>query len=221
LRQWRFRAPSGACDLLLVRHGESRALGPDDVVARLDGRADPPLDAVGRREAEAVARRLSNAGIHAIVTSGMARTIETAAPLAARLGLEPAVEPGLREVFLGDWDGGEYRRRVAAGDPLVREVFRRGDWGVIPNAEPMEAFSQRVRGALERIAARHPDRRVAVVAHGGVIGAALAMAAGSTPFAFVGAANASISHLVLTEERWILRRYNDTAHLDTDLDAPA
>jgi probable phosphoglycerate mutase len=51
------------------------------------------------------------------------------------------------------------------------------------------------------------------VSHGGVIGQILAQATGSRPFAFNGADNASISHLVVLGDRWLLRRYNDTTHL--------
>jgi probable phosphoglycerate mutase len=71
-----------------------------------------------------------------------------------------------------------------------------------------------VRAAIERIAACHPGQRVAAFTHGGVIGAALALASGSRPFAFLGAENTSISRLVLTTDRWYVRGFNDTAHLD-------
>jgi probable phosphoglycerate mutase len=47
-----------------------------------------------------------------------------------------------------------------------------------------------------------------------VIGQGLALASGSRPFAFVGADNASISRLVIAGDRWIVRGFNDTAHLD-------
>ena len=50
--------------------------------------------------------------------------------------------------------------------------------------------------------------------HGAAIGEILAQATGSEPFAFVGADNASISRLVVTPDRWIIRGYNDTAHLE-------
>ena len=71
----------------------------------------------------------------------------------------------------------------------------------------------RVRDVLTRSAARHPDQTVAAFTHGGVIGRALAEATGSRPFAFGGADNGSISHLVLMPDRWVLRAFNDTAHL--------
>jgi len=53
-----------------------------------------------------------------------------------------------------------------------------------------------------------------VFSHGAAIGEILAQATGSTPFAFVGPDNASISKLVVAPERWIVRGYNDTAHLE-------
>src|SRR3546814_11935968 len=78
-------------------------------------------------------------------------------------------------------------------------------WYVIPGAEPSDAFAARARAAVERIAATHPDQRVAVFAHGGIIGQILSMATASRPFAFSGADNASISHIVVANDRWIVR----------------
>ena len=62
---------------------------------------------------------------------------------------------------------------------------------------------------------------MAVFAHGGIIGQILSMATGSRPFALGGSDNAAISHLVVVGERWILRRFNDTSHLETELTAAA
>ena len=50
--------------------------------------------------------------------------------------------------------------------------------------------------------------------HGGVIAQVISDATGSRPFAFLGADNGSISHVVVDGARWIVRRFNDTAHLD-------
>ncbi|MEZ5142723.1 MAG: histidine phosphatase family protein [Acidimicrobiales bacterium] len=92
-------------------------------------------------------------------------------------------------------------------------------WDVIPGAESHEQLEARIVPAVERIAAAHPDQRVVVVVHGGVIGTILARATGARPFAFVGADNASINHLVVHGARWIVRRYNDTGHLAGELSA--
>ncbi|TYB57169.1 histidine phosphatase family protein [Nonomuraea sp. PA05] len=213
-RQGRFRTPPGATEILLVRHGESEPARPDRPFPLVDGQGDPGLAPEGHEQAERVGLRLSAERIDAIYVSSLRRTSQTAAPLAARLGLTPVVDPKLREVHLGEWEGGLFRRMVAEGHPIARRMSAEERWDVIPGAEPAQAFAERVRKALGRLAAAHPDQRVVVVTHGGVIAEALAAATGSRPFAFLGADNASVSHLVLTEVRWVLRRFNDTAHLD-------
>jgi probable phosphoglycerate mutase len=112
-----------------------------------------------------------------------------------------------------------FRLKVAEGDPIALRMVAEQTWSVIPGAESDDALSTRVRAAIERIAAAHPDERVAVFSHGGVIGNVLHQASGSEPWAFVGADNASISHLVVTADRWIVRRFNDTTHLEASLTA--
>jgi 2,3-bisphosphoglycerate-dependent phosphoglycerate mutase len=214
-RQHRFVPPPGSCEVLLVRHGESSPHVEGQPFSLVDGHGDPELAPEGHAQAALVAERLIASGerIAAIYVTTLRRTHETAAPLAARLGIEPQVEPDLREVFLGEWEGGELRRRVIDQDPLAAAMFEAGRWDIIPGAEPDDDFRSRVRRGIERIAAAHPDEVVVVVAHGGVIGQAMNIAAGSTGFGFTGSDNASISHLVVTPQRWIIRCFNDTAHL--------
>jgi 2,3-bisphosphoglycerate-dependent phosphoglycerate mutase len=215
-RQPRFRRPPGACEILLVRHGESAPAVEGEAFPLVDGHGDPPLDPAGREQAERVADRLQHEDIAAIYVTTLQRTAQTAAPLAARLGIEPQVEPDLREVFLGDWEGGIFRKHVAEGHPLALKMFETQRWDAIPGAESSEALSERVRAGVERIAAAHPDQLVMVVAHGGVIGRILADACGATSgFAFVGTDNGAISRIVVTGDRWIIRGFNDTGHLDT------
>jgi probable phosphoglycerate mutase len=212
-RQVRFSAAPGSATLLLVRHGESEEAELDRPFPVVDGHGDPALAPVGRRQAEAVCARLATEGVDAIVVTTLRRTAETAAPLAAALGLTPLVEPALREVHLGEWEGGAYRQRVMEGDPIARSMFATQRWDAIPGAESNEAFAARVRSGIERIAAAHRDQRVAVFAHGGTIGTVLALASGSAPFAFVGADNGSISEVVVAAEHWAVRRFNDVSHL--------
>jgi probable phosphoglycerate mutase len=219
-RQHRFHLPPGAADLLVVRHGESQPARRGMTFPLRDGHADPPLDPRGRAESERVADRLQNEDVPAIYATTLRRTQETAAPLASRLGLEVRVAPDLREVHLGEWEGALFRINVVDGHPLADRVFAEERWDVIPGAEPMDALADRVRGALLRIAAAHADQRVVVFTHGGVIGMIVALATGGRPFAFIGADNASITHLVVNGDSWILRRFNDTGHLGTDLDRP-
>jgi len=214
VRQIRFTRPSGATDVFLVRHGESAAAHPDRPFTLVDGHGDPELHEVGRAQALRVADRLMHADLDALYVTGLRRTAETAAPLASRTGLTPFIEPDLREVRLGEWEGGLFRTMVAEGHPIALRMAAEERWDVIPGAEPAAEFGGRVRRGLLTIAARHPDQSVAVFTHGGVIGWILATATGARPFAFNGADNASISHLVVHGDQWTLRRFNDTAHLD-------
>jgi probable phosphoglycerate mutase len=212
-RQNRFRMPPGAAELFLVRHGESEPASLDVPFPLVDGRSDPALSPEGCEQAQQVATRLALAGVDAIYVTTLRRTAQTAAPLAARLGLIPRVEPGLREVGLGDWEGGLFRKMVAENHPTAMRMWEQESFEVIPGAEPATAFASRVREAIGRVAGAHPGGRVAVFTHGGVIGQALALATGSRPFAFITSDNASISRLVVAGERWVLRGFNDVTHL--------
>jgi probable phosphoglycerate mutase len=213
-RQHRFQPPPGATDILLVRHGQSEAYVDGRLFTLIDGQGDPPLSADGEEQARRVGARLASAGVEAIYVSTMTRTAQTAAPLAERLGLTPSVDAALREVHLGEWEGGVFRKNVAKSHPIALRMATEERWDVIPGAESADGFAGRVTAAIERLAAAHPDQRVAVFTHGGWIGQALALATRSRPFAFTGADNASISRLVITPERWLIRGYNDTAHLN-------
>ena len=212
-RQVRYQPLPGSTEILLVRHGESAPFRPGEPFPLVDGHGDPPLSPEGQEQAAAVGRRLSGETIHAIYVTSLQRTHETAAPLAARLGLQPRVEAELREVFLGQWEGGLLRQKGAEGDPIYLQMQAAQDWGVIPGAESVAILRARCVGAIETIHAAHPDQRVAVFVHGGVIGALCAHATGSRPFAFNGADNGSIHHLVVLDGEWKLRCFNDTGHL--------
>ncbi len=198
-----------------MRHGASAHAVPDQPFDLVDGHADPPLAPEGEEQAIAVARRLDSEPVDGLFVTPLRRTAQTAAPLATATGLEPVVVPELREVLLGDWEGGELRIRAANADPLFFRVIEEERWDVIPNAEPMEQFAERVRRGLERIVAvAGPDTTVAAVLHGGVIGEICRQATASRAFAFVHADNCSISRLVvLPGGRQLLRSFNDTAHL--------
>lgn len=180
-----------------------------------DGHGDPPLHADGHLQAQQVADRLVSTGeqISAIYVTTLQRTVQTAQPLADRLGIPLRVEARLREVSLGEWEGGEYRRRMADRDPLAVASIQQQRWDLIPGAESGEGFATRVHDGVTAIAASHPDQVVVAVVHGGVIGQIMAHASGSRPFSFLGADNASISHVVVFGDHWLVRCFNDTSHL--------
>ena len=197
-----------------MRHGASGPAVAGVPFPLLEGQSDPPLAPEGDVQARALADRLAGEPIAGVFVSPLRRTAQTAAPLAARTGAEPVVLGDLREVYLGELEG-EFRIRVANGDPLIARLWAEERWDVIPGAEPMDAFTRRVRAAADAVvAAAGPDWSAVVVSHGGVIAELCRQATGSRPFAFVNVDNASISRLVvLPDGAWLLRSYNDTAHL--------
>jgi 2,3-bisphosphoglycerate-dependent phosphoglycerate mutase len=213
--QHAFALPQGATEVILVRHGASEPALPGTPFPLVEGQADPGLSPEGELQAAALVERLAGEPLTGLFVTTLRRTQATAAAFAGRLGLEPVVVPELREVHLGDFEGGEWRIRVAQGDPVVAQVFAEQRWDAVPNAEPAERFAARVRSGLERVvAAVGPNTVAAAVTHGGVIGELCRQATDSRPLAFVHADNASLTRLVvLPDNRWLLRSFNDTAHL--------
>ncbi|MEM7006443.1 MAG: histidine phosphatase family protein [Pseudomonadota bacterium] len=212
-RQKSFQVPPGALSLLLVRHGESEAAVPGRSFPLVDGHGDPALHPKGRQQAEAIADRLEQERLDALYVTTLRRTHQTAAPLAKRIGMQPKVERDLREIFLGDWDGGLYRIKLAEGDPIFHKVFGEQEWGHVPGAETTEDLHTRVKSSILKLAKSHPGQHVAAFVHGGVIGAAMSIATDAAPFAFLGAENGSITHLVVKEDAMIVRGFNDCTHL--------
>lgn len=213
-RQPTFVPPPGATQLLLVRHGESRAASPDRPFPLVDGQGDPELHPNGRLQAELVCERLARQPVDAIYVSSLRRTLETAEPLCRQLNLQAHTLADLREAHLGEWEGGLFRIKAHEQDPLYLRMQAEERWDVIPGGESPEALTTRLRRALDHIHARHPDEMVAAFVHGGVIAHILHMATGSRRFAFTGAANGSVSQVILLEDRMQVRCFNDSAHLE-------
>lgn len=214
-RQYRYAPPPGATVILLVRHGESAPAVEGVEGPMRDGHTDPPLDPVGEEQARLVAERLANEPLDALYVTTLQRTHQTAAPLAAKLGIEPEIEADLREVGLGEWEGWRFRKYTAERTPIAVQMFTEQRWDAIPGAESNDDFAARIRAGIGRIAAAHPDQRVAAFVHGGVIGMIMSIATGSRPFGFIGADNGSISEIVVLGDQWAVRRFNDTTHLQS------
>ena len=210
-----YSRPAGSIEVVLVRHGASEAAVAGQSFELLEGQADPALSPAGERQADAVAAHLTREPLAGLFVTPLRRTAQTAAPLAALTGLEAVVVPELREVHLGELDGGAFRIAVAQGDPRVAEVFAQERWDIIAGAETMEEFERRTRAGIDRLVeGLEPGATVAAVVHGGVIGELCRQASGSRPFAFVHADNGSITRIVLLPDgrRWV-RSFNEGGHL--------
>ena len=213
-RQHRFERPKGATEIILVRHGESAPFGPDAPVEQVDGQDNPPLHEDGWGQALAVSNYLGHLPISAIYTSNLRRAQQTAEPLAAVLELEVIADSDLRELHLGEWEGGHYRAKVDSRDPAYLRMLKEQRWDAIPGAESNEAFEARLMRAIRHIAATYPDQIVAVFSHGGAIAQIVACCNNTTPLAGLGIENGSITRLLATPKRIRVRTVNEIAHLE-------
>lgn len=198
-----------------MRHGSVASVRAGDQGPPIGRQNDPPLSDDGRAQAEAAAGRLAAEPIAAVFVTTLRRTVETAAPLLERRPLEPVVLEDLREVELGDWEHGELSRRARRGDPEFVRVMREQRWDLIPNAEPADAFAERVeRGIAAAAGAAGPGTVAVAFTHSAVIAEACRQITGSEPFAFLTVSNGSLTRLVrMPDGRWVLVSFNETAHL--------
>ncbi len=198
--------------LHLIRHGETAS----NAEGRLQGHLDVPLSDQGVREAELLAERLTGMQIAALYASPLKRARSTAATLAERLGIKPQSCDFLMERDVGELSGltGE---EIGEKYPAWRErryLTNAGD--VVPGYERDEAFYERVIPNLEALISDHPEQEVAVVTHGGVIGAFCRHVLGITIRRSVEISNASISTYEVRDglEHGQMHSLNDTCHLD-------
>ena len=158
--------------LLLARHGETDW----NRDGRWQGHSNTSLNARGREQARGLADELTEE-IDVVYSSDLARARETAEIVADRLGLDIRLDPRLRERGFGSWEGltrSEIEERDAEG--LARWLAGQGHGA--DDAEPFDAFAERMHGFLGDVLDRHPGERVLVIAHGGSIRVLHALALG-------------------------------------------
>jgi probable phosphomutase (TIGR03848 family) len=157
-----------ATTIVLLRHATTAATG-----RRLGGRTPGiHLDAAGRQQAQAAARRLAASTITAVYASPLERTRETAAEVARTHGLRVRIERGILEVDYGDWTDRPLAqlRRLASWRTVQQAPSRM----TFPGGESIRAAQQRAVEATERIAAVHPGETVVLVSHADIIKAVVA-----------------------------------------------
>jgi broad specificity phosphatase PhoE len=167
--------------LVLTRHGLTDQSVPDQHIGQ---HIDISINAEGRRQAGALAHRLSHVAFDRIITSPLFRARETA-ELVVR-GLPVQADPRLREMDYGAWEGRTYEAILATDRALRREWEAAPDTTPCPGGERGEDVAARVRAFLVdlledqrswhakasfravtagRAVEAAPERRVLVVGH--------------------------------------------------------
>jgi broad specificity phosphatase PhoE len=169
--------PSGdaaAPRLLLVRHGEVEAWAR----GRIYGRLDPALSPDGLAQAEAAGARVAPFAPSALFVSPSRRASQTAEAVARRCGLAPAVDPRLREIEFGAFEGLTFAEAEQRDPDTWRDWMERPGTVCFPGGECWDEVRTRALAAAEAIAGAHPAGAAVVVTHGGIVRALLAEALG-------------------------------------------
>ncbi len=147
--------------IYLVRHGSTAW----NEQPRFRGLANIPLSDSGRRQAAGLRELLRNKPLVAVYSSPLLRAVQTAEVLASAHDLKVSVEPDLRSIDYGRWEG-KTEEEAKASDPELYGRFLDAIESVrFPDGESMEELRVRAFAALKRIAREHAGSEVAVVTH--------------------------------------------------------
>jgi len=197
--------------VILLRHGQTAY----NAEARFQGQLDVPLDEVGlgqaKRVADTLATELAGSGPVRVLSSDLSRAAQTAEVMAARLGVDVAPEPRLREIYAGQWQG-LLREEIVAGWPEDYRAWRRGDADIqIGGGESRAEAGLRASAAITEAAQSMDDGTLICVSHGGSLRAAIFLLLGVPSFpwnALVGLRNAHWAELQQTSGGWRLSVWN-------------
>ena len=151
-------------ELWLVRHGQTDW----NLTGRWQGQASfaPGLNETGRRQVLAMCEQLKDETFSAIYSSDLLRAQQTAELIAAPRGMTVILEPRLREIDLGVWEGMPSEEIEARYAKELMERDQDPFYSRSPNGESPEDVSKRVLAAVDEIASAHPDGSVLIVSHG-------------------------------------------------------
>ena len=197
----------------VIRHGETLA----NLNGVIQGQSDVPLSPVGEEQAKRLARRWKNRRFDAVYSSDLSRAVRTAEIVTN--GVKPVLAPELREMDLGKWVG-HTTAEVAELYPDEWRAFRSASVDCrATGGESRKELLERIIRFFRTAAARHPDRNVLVVTHGGALRAFFLMLMGGSlneNALLPSTGNTGISTVRYDPDadRWRLISWNDTAHLD-------
>ncbi len=197
--------------LYLLRHGETKW----NRLAKTQGCMDTDLSEAGLVQAEKLAQRLVSEGINVIYSSNLKRACITAQIIGDVLNAPIDIQPDLREMNFGRWEGMNIHDIKEEYFDIYRLWLSNPKKARIPDAEGLKQVQNRAMEVINGIIALHKGDNIAIVSHGvtlkclvlGVLGIDL------SNMSKIRIDNCSISQLILQKEQCILNYLNDTCHL--------
>jgi len=162
--------------LMFIRHGET--VGNSEQIAH--GQSESPLNDRGIQQAKSTAKMLNgwHRTYHRIYASPLSRAHDTGKHISEALQLPIHIHEGLKEGFLGDWEGVTYEQ-LGTFDFARRSIKDddfRGHNGESPNQ-----LASRVVSAIHEIRSNHLGENIIIVSHGAAISHAISTLLGTSP----------------------------------------
>ena len=201
--------------IYLIRHGESIGNAKKQYL----GHTDLGLSEPGHRQAEATARALADVTIDAVYSSDLIRAVSTARPHAELRGLEVVTSVGLREIYIGDWEGLYVDDIIERyGDMFTVDWLENFGTFRTPGGESVAEAGERFYATVEEICRHEQGKTLLIAAHAAVIRAFWAKVCDIAPEDVARTIdfpkNASYSELEYEDGRFTAIRYSVASHFD-------
>jgi len=198
-------------EIILIRHGETEW----NSQKRMQGHSNSDLSEVGRGQIQALGELMKNVSFDHIYSSDSLRTSQTAEAITQHSGHTLQFDQRIREKNLGVFEGltsTEAKER----HPEVYRLFKTaGANYVIDEGESTQQLLERALEFIEEIRLRHPQERVVMVTHGGVVRVLMKHALGlsiDAPTRFI-IKNTGIFGLIWNEN-WLVTQMGGVSHLE-------
>jgi broad specificity phosphatase PhoE len=147
--------------VVVIRHGRTEW----NRIERFRGRADIDLDEVGKKQAEATAKRIAEFDVSAIYASPLRRTITTARILSEHLNLNVNPLPGIIDIDFGEWQGLTPEEAAARDGSLYSQWRKHPHLVTFPRGESLADVRSRAADAVENVLMQADNKTIAVVSH--------------------------------------------------------
>ncbi|MEC9068710.1 MAG: histidine phosphatase family protein [SAR324 cluster bacterium] len=198
-------------EIILIRHGETEWNSQQ----RMQGHSNSDLSAEGRGQIQALGKWMKYVSFDHIYSSDTLRAMQTAKAITQYTGHTLHLDKRIREKNLGVFEGltsNEAKERF----PDVYNLFKTaGRNYVIDKGESTQQLLDRSLEFIEEIRLRHPDQRVVIVTHGGVVRVLMKHTLGlsiDAPTNFM-IKNTGIFGLIW-KENWLVTQMGEVSHLE-------
>jgi alpha-ribazole phosphatase/probable phosphoglycerate mutase len=154
--------------IVFIRHCET------DMAGRFCGHADPELNVIGERQLTEVMKAIVPLGVQRILSSDLRRASRTACAIARHIGVNVELQPALREIYFGLWEGLNWKEIEYQFPQEADRWLREFPWQSAPKGEKYTAFTARIDAAIAPLLDEMTAcTTTAIVTHRGVMRYAL------------------------------------------------